>query len=74
MFRTIYVLRVILICAVMAISAPAARADYAGSQRWFNSMTEEDRGLLQSHLMLLGHYQALADSTFGNFTYRNRPI
>ena len=70
MFRTIYVLRVILICAVMAISAPAARADYAGSQRWFNSMTEEDRGLLQTHLMLLGHYQALADSTFGNFTYQ----
>lgn len=62
--------RVALICALAAFATPSARADYTGSQRWFSSMSEKDRGLLQSRLMLLGHYQALADSTFGNYTYR----
>src|SRR5690554_1314315 len=70
MFRSSHIFRAALICACIALATPTARADYAGSQRWFNSITEEDRSLLQSRLMLLGHYQALADSTFGNFTYR----
>lgn len=64
------IFRTALICTCIAFATPTARADYAGSQRWFNSITEENRSLLQSQLMLLGHYQALADSTFGNFTYR----
>lgn len=65
-----HIFRSLLICAFVALTAPVALADFAGSQRWFNDLTEDDRGLLQSDLMLLGHYQAIADSTFGNFTYR----
>ncbi|GLQ56689.1 serine protease [Devosia nitrariae] len=70
MFRLTRILRAALICTFVAAAPLTARADFADSQRWFNSMTEEDRSLLQSQLMLLGHYQSLADSTFGNFTYR----
>lgn len=60
----------VLVCVITAFAVPTAHADFSSSQRWFNSMDEDDRGLLQSDLMLLGHYAALADSTFGNFTYR----
>ena len=70
MFRRQYIVRVALACALIALLTPMAHADFTSSQRWFNSMDEEDRSLLQSDLMLLGHYNALADSTFGNFTYR----
>ncbi|WIY51462.1 serine protease [Devosia sp. YIM 151766] len=70
MFRRQYILKAALTCAFIAFLTPTAHADFASSQRWFNSMDEEDRSLLQSDLMLLGHYNALADSTFGNFTYR----
>lgn len=70
MFRRQHILKAALTCAFIALLTPTAQADFASSQRWFNSMDEEDRSLLQSDLMLLGHYNALADSTFGNFTYR----
>lgn len=63
-------LYIALACFVTCLTAPSVQADYAGSQRWFNGMAEEDRSLLQSQLILLGHYEALADSAFGNFTYR----
>jgi serine protease Do len=70
MFRRQYMLKAALTCAFIALLTPTAHADFGSSQRWFNSMVEEDRSMLQSDLMLLGHYTALADSTFGNFTYR----
>ncbi len=63
-------LRIALIFLAIIAAMPAVRADYSGSQRWFNGMSEEDRGLLQSRLMLLGHYLSLTDGTFGNYTYR----
>ncbi|OAM73879.1 serine protease [Devosia elaeis] len=65
-----YTIKAALTCAFIALFVPAAHADFASSQRWFNGMAEEDRSLLQSQLILLGHYEALADSAFGNFTYR----
>lgn len=70
MYRHSPIWLAVLVCAINAFAAPIARADYASSQRWFNSIAEDNRGLLQSQLMLLGHYHALADRTFGSFTYR----
>ena len=70
MFRQQYIARAALTWAFISVLTPVAQADFASSQRWFDSMAEDDRSLLQSRLMLLGHYNAIADSTFGNFTYR----
>jgi len=59
----------IFACFFVAASAPA-RADYASSERWFNSMSVDERALMQSHLILVGHYGSMTDATFGNYTYR----
>lgn len=70
MLRTSRLFQTALVTTLIACATPTAHADFAGSERWFNGMADDDRSLLQSRLMLLGHYNALADSTFGNFTYR----
>ncbi|MBJ7577901.1 trypsin-like peptidase domain-containing protein [Devosia sp. MC532] len=63
-------LRVTLIAIASVFTATAALADFGLSQRWFNQHTSEDRRLLQSNLMLIGHYSGLADGEFGRFTYQ----
>lgn len=60
----------IMICVALALGSIPAYADYASSERWFNSLSTEERGLVQSHLILLGHYGSMSDATFGNYTYR----
>jgi S1-C subfamily serine protease len=58
--------------ALIGLSASAlssARADYAASEAWFNSKTEEDRVTLQGMLILVGQYTGLVDETFGRLTF-----
>lgn len=58
-----------IMCLIAGWAFPV-HADFNASQQWFYSMSEEDRGLLQSKLILIGQYNAIADSQFGPATYR----
>lgn len=60
----------VAIMTVLAWWSTPAYADYNASRLWFYSMNAEDRGLLQSKLILVGQYNAIADSEFGPATYR----
>lgn len=46
------------------------RADVQQSEFWFKRLSEDERFLMQSQLILTGHYSALADGEFGQMTYR----
>ncbi len=54
--------------ALLEFAGPA-RADYASSQSWFQSLAPEQRAEAQSNLILLGDYLYLVDGKFGAGTY-----
>lgn len=58
----------IILCGVA--QTPLAYADYSSSERWFNQKPEDDRFLIQTSLILLGHYGATSDGEFGNYTFQ----
>lgn len=60
----------LVVVPFLVLVIPHAYADYASSERWFNQKGQSDRMLLQSSLILLGRYGAIADGDFGNYTYR----
>lgn len=62
-------LRILAVVMVFCSGAGLARADYAASERWFNSLDEEDRAIVQANLVLLGHYDRLIDLEFGPGTF-----
>jgi len=59
-------LSVLLVLAVIA----GARAESAGSQAWFSTLSETDRTDIQRNLILTGQYGSLVDGQFGPGTYR----
>ncbi|WP_127752087.1 serine protease [Devosia sp. 1566] len=60
-----------LFTAVAALSfcTSTVRADLEQSSVWFMGLSDDERLLLQSRLILTGHYSALADGEFGQMTY-----
>lgn len=62
-------LRILAVAVVFCSGTGLARADYAASERWFNSLDEEVRAVVQANLVLLGHYDRLIDLEFGRGTF-----
>ena len=54
----------------VALAGHGARADYAQSRVWFESLSPEERTETQANLTLLGHYEYLVDGQFGRGTYQ----
>lgn len=62
-------LRFLVLLGLVALSTVEARADFSLSQAWFVQQDAAERLLIQSDLILLGHYNRLVDGTFGPGTY-----
>lgn len=58
-----------VVLALVLMPASFARADFAQSERWFITLPDDDRFLLQANLVLLGLYDKFVDGEFGNGTY-----
>ena len=57
-----------VVVAALLLAGPA-RADYAGSQTWFNGLTLGQRVDVQLNLAVAGDYDYLIDGVFGPNTY-----
>lgn len=60
----------LFISSLVFCSAPAL-ASFASSEFWFNKFSVQVREDIQSHLILLGHYEGLVDGDFGPITFNS---
>jgi serine protease Do len=57
------------ILIVVALTQPA-EADFTSSNKWFSNLSQDERTVLQGNLVLIGHYNGLADGIFGQMTFK----
>lgn len=60
----------ILLSVLLIFQVTPSVADFSGSEAWFGSLSQDDRTVVQTNLVLTGAYDRLIDGEFGVGTYR----